>query len=57
MGAEERGGIVMRRQVQEATTPPPKAELIDVYRQLIDVYVAAKNGMIDDVIDRARRGP
>ena len=27
------------------------AELIDAYRQIIDVYIAARNGMIDDVID------
>jgi acetyl-CoA carboxylase carboxyltransferase component len=56
MGAEGAVEIVMRRQVEEADDPAAKkAELIDVYRQLIDVYVAAKNGMIDDVIDPRRR--
>jgi acetyl-CoA carboxylase carboxyltransferase component len=48
----------MRRQVEEADDPAAKkAELIDVYRQLIDVYVAAKNGMIDDVIDPRETRP
>ncbi|HXS34758.1 MAG TPA: acyl-CoA carboxylase subunit beta, partial [Solirubrobacterales bacterium] len=52
MGAEGAVEIVMRRQVEEADDPAAKkAELIDAYRQIIDVYVAAKNGMIDDVID------
>src|SRR6187401_1843547 len=52
MGAEGAVEIVMRRQVEEADDPAAKkAELVDAYRKIIDVYIAAKNGMIDDVID------
>ncbi len=52
MGAEGAVEIVFRKQVQEAEDPAAKRqELIDAYRQIIDVYVAAGNGMIDDVID------
>jgi acetyl-CoA carboxylase carboxyltransferase component len=57
MGAEGAVEIVFRKQVEEADDPDAKRrELIDTYRQLIDVYVAAHNDMIDDVIDpRATR--
>jgi acetyl-CoA carboxylase carboxyltransferase component len=52
MGAEGAVEIVFRRQVQEADDPDAeRAELIDSYRQIIDVYIAARNAMIDDVID------
>ncbi len=52
MGAEGAVEIVMRRQVEEAEDPAAlKAELIAAYRKLIDVYVAARNALIDDVID------
>src|SRR3954467_10706172 len=52
MGAEGAVEIVMRRQVEEADDPvAKKAELIAAYRELIDVYVAARNAMVDDVID------
>ena len=52
MGAEGAVEIVFRKQVQEAEDPAAKRqELIDAYRQIIDVYVAAGNDMIDDVID------
>jgi acetyl-CoA carboxylase carboxyltransferase component len=52
MGAEGAVEIVMRRQVEEADDPEAKkAELIDAYRKIIDVYIAAGNDMIDDVID------
>jgi acetyl-CoA carboxylase carboxyltransferase component len=58
MGAEGAVEIVMRRQVEEAEDPAAKkAELIAAYRQIIDVYVAAKNGMIDDVIDPRETRP
>jgi acetyl-CoA carboxylase carboxyltransferase component len=58
MGAEGAVEIVMRRQVEEADDPAAKkAELIDAYRQIIDVYIAAKNGMIDDVIDPRETRP
>jgi acetyl-CoA carboxylase carboxyltransferase component len=52
MGAEGAVEIVMRRQVEEADDPQAKkAELIEAYRKIIDVYIAAGNDMIDDVID------
>jgi acetyl-CoA carboxylase carboxyltransferase component len=52
MGAEGAVEIVMRRQVEEAEDPVAmKAQLIEAYRKLIDVYVPAKNALIDDVID------
>jgi acetyl-CoA carboxylase carboxyltransferase component len=52
MGAEGAVEIVMRRQVEEAEDPAAmKAHLIAEYRKLIDVYVPARNALIDDVID------
>ena len=52
MGAEGAVEIVFRKQVEEADDPAAKkAELIAAYRELIDIYVAARNDMIDDVID------
>jgi acetyl-CoA carboxylase carboxyltransferase component len=52
MGAEGAVEIVMRKQVEEADDPQAKkAELIEAYRKIIDVYIAAGNDMIDDVID------
>jgi acetyl-CoA carboxylase carboxyltransferase component len=52
MGAEGAVEIVFRRQVAEAEDPAAeKARLIEEYRRIIDVYVAAGNAMIDDVID------
>jgi acetyl-CoA carboxylase carboxyltransferase component len=52
MGAEGAVEIVFRKQVEEAEDPAAKkAELIAAYRELIDVHVAARNAMIDDVID------
>jgi acetyl-CoA carboxylase carboxyltransferase component len=52
MGAEGAVEIVMRKQVEEAEDPAAKkAELVEAYRKIIDVYIAAGNDMIDDVID------
>jgi acetyl-CoA carboxylase carboxyltransferase component len=52
MGAEGAVEIVMRRQVEAAEDPAAmKAQLIEAYRRLIDVYVPARNALIDDVID------
>jgi len=52
MGAEGAVEIVFRRQVEEAEDPvAKKAELIAAYREVIDVYIAARKDMIDDVID------
>jgi methylmalonyl-CoA decarboxylase subunit alpha len=58
MGAEGAVEIVMRRQVEEAEDPAAmKAELIEAYRKLIDVYVPARNALIDDVIDPRETRP
>jgi acetyl-CoA carboxylase carboxyltransferase component len=58
MGAEGAVEIVMRRQVEEAADPAAKkAELIEAYRKLIDVYVPARNALIDDVIDPRETRP
>ena len=50
MGAEGAAEILFRE-------APNKAEMIETYRGLIDVYVAAGNGMIDDVIDPRETRP
>lgn len=58
MGAEGAVEIVMRRVVEAADDPAAKkAELIAAYRDVIDVYIAARNGMIDDVIDPRETRP
>ncbi len=58
MGAEGAVEIVFRKQVEEAEDPvAKKAELIAAYRGLIDVYVAAANDMVDDVIDPRETRP
>jgi len=58
MGAEGAVEIIFRRQVEEAEDPEAKrAELIANFRSLIDVYVAAGNAMIDDVIDPRETRP
>ena len=47
MGAEGAVEIVFRRQVEEADDPAAKKqELIENYRKIIDVYIAAGNDMI-----------
>src|SRR5450755_4471761 len=58
MGAEGAVEIVMRKQVEEADDPQAKkAELVAAYRKIIDVYIAAGNDMIDDVIDPRETRP
>ncbi|HTN25758.1 MAG TPA: acyl-CoA carboxylase subunit beta [Solirubrobacteraceae bacterium] len=58
MGAEGAVEIVFRREVEAADDPAAKkAELIAAYRGLIDVYIAARNAMIDDVIDPRETRP
>jgi methylmalonyl-CoA decarboxylase subunit alpha len=58
MGAEGAVEIVFRKQVEEAEDPAAKkAELIANYRKIIDVYIAAANDMIDDVIDPRETRP
>jgi acetyl-CoA carboxylase carboxyltransferase component len=52
MGAEGAVEIIFRKQVEAAEDPAAKrAELIADFRKVIDVYIAAGNAMIDDVID------
>ena len=52
MGPEGAVEIIFRKQVEEADDPDAKRrELIANFRKIIDVYVAAGNDMIDDVID------
>jgi acetyl-CoA carboxylase carboxyltransferase component len=58
MGAEGAVEIVFRKQVEAAEDPEAKrAELIANYKQIIDVYIAAGNDMIDDVIDPRETRP
>jgi acetyl-CoA carboxylase carboxyltransferase component len=58
MGAEGAVEIIFRRQVEAADDPAAKkAELIDNFRKIIDVYIAAGNDMIDDVIDPRETRP
>ena len=58
MGAEGAVEIIFRREVAAAKDPQAKrAELIERFRQVIDVYVAAGNDMIDDVIDPRETRP
>ena len=50
--------ITWPESVEEAEDPAAKkAELIEAYRGLIDVYVAARNDMVDDVIDPRETRP
>jgi acetyl-CoA carboxylase carboxyltransferase component len=52
MGAEGAVEIIFRKQVDGAEDPVAKrTELVENFRKIIDVYVAAGNDMIDDVID------
>jgi acetyl-CoA carboxylase carboxyltransferase component len=58
MGAEGAVEIIFRKQVEEAEDPVAKRrELIENFRRIIDVYVAAGNAMIDDVIDPRETRP
>jgi acetyl-CoA carboxylase carboxyltransferase component len=58
MGAEGAVEIVFRKQVEAAEDPAAmKQQLIDNYRKIIDVYIPAKNAMIDDVIDPRETRP
>ena len=58
MGAEGAVEIVFRREVEAAEDPAAeKARLIAAYSELIDPYVAARNAMVDDVIDPRETRP
>ncbi len=52
MGAEGVVEIAFRKAVEAAEDPEAKrAELIEGFRKMFDVYIAAGNDLIDDVID------
>ncbi|MGI8511085.1 MAG: acyl-CoA carboxylase subunit beta [Solirubrobacteraceae bacterium] len=58
MGAEGAVEIIFRKQVEAAEDPAAKKlELIEDFRKIIDVYIAAGNDMIDDVIDPRETRP
>jgi acetyl-CoA carboxylase carboxyltransferase component len=58
MGPEGAVNIIMRRAIEEAEDPEQKrAELVAQVRATIDVYKAAGNDMIDDVIDPRETRP
>jgi acetyl-CoA carboxylase carboxyltransferase component len=58
MGAEGAVEIVFRKQVEASDDPErTRTELIEGYRKVIDVYIAARNGLIDDVIDPRETRP
>ena len=58
MGAEGAVEIIFRKQVEAADDPAAKKqELIEEFRKIIDVYIAAGNDMIDDVIDPRETRP
>jgi acetyl-CoA carboxylase carboxyltransferase component len=50
MGAEGAAEILFRDRED-------KAEMVAAYRKLIDVYIAARNDMVDDVIDPRETRP
>jgi acetyl-CoA carboxylase carboxyltransferase component len=52
MGAEGAVEIIFRKQVEASDDPAAtRAQLIENFRNIIDVYIAAGHDMIDDVID------
>jgi methylmalonyl-CoA decarboxylase subunit alpha len=52
MGAEGVVEIAFRKVVEAAEDPDAKrAELIESFKQMFDVYIAAGNDLIDDIID------
>jgi acetyl-CoA carboxylase carboxyltransferase component len=58
MGAEGAVEIIFRKQVEAADDPAAtKQELIENFRKIIDVYIAAGNDMIDDIIDPRETRP
>jgi acetyl-CoA carboxylase carboxyltransferase component len=58
MGPEGAVEIIFRKQVEEADDREQKRrELIANFRKIIDVYIAAGNDMIDDVIDPRETRP
>ena len=52
MGAEGAVNIIGRSAIEESDDPDATREaMLNAIREQIDVYIAAKNAMIDDVID------
>jgi methylmalonyl-CoA decarboxylase subunit alpha len=58
MGAEGAVNIIMRKQIEAADDPDAaRAELVANFQKIIDPYIAAGNGLIDDVIDPRETRP
>jgi acetyl-CoA carboxylase carboxyltransferase component len=58
MGAEGAVEIIFRKQVEASDDPEAtRRELIENFRKIIDVYIAAGNDLIDDVIDPRETRP
>ena len=58
MGPEGAVNIIFRKQIDQADDPEAKrAELVGGLRKIIDVYFAAGNALIDDVIDPRETRP
>jgi acetyl-CoA carboxylase carboxyltransferase component len=58
MGAEGAVNIIGRSVIEAADDPDKmRTEMEDAIRKTIDPYIAARNGMIDDVIDPRETRP
>ena len=58
MGAEGAVNIIGRSAIEAADDPDATREaMLDAVREQIDVYIAAGNAMIDDVIDPRETRP
>jgi acetyl-CoA carboxylase carboxyltransferase component len=58
MGPEGAVNIIFRKQIEAAEDPDAtRAEMIETIRKSIDVYIAAGNALIDDVIDPRETRP
>jgi acetyl-CoA carboxylase carboxyltransferase component len=58
MGPEGAVNIIFRKQIEAAEDPDAtRAEMIEGIRKTIDPYIAAGNGLIDDVIDPRETRP
>jgi acetyl-CoA carboxylase carboxyltransferase component len=58
MGAEGAVNIIMRKQIEAADDPDAtRAELVANFQKIIDPYIAAGNGLIDDIIDPRETRP
>jgi acetyl-CoA carboxylase carboxyltransferase component len=58
MGAEGAVNIIGRSAIEASDDPDATREaMLEAVREQIDVYIAAKNAMIDDVIDPRETRP